>query len=48
MNEEHILETDRQVSCNGGRREISNPETKGASVEDGEGVGESEDGADLG
>ena len=46
VGEEHISEMDRQVSCNGGRREISNPEITGASEEDGDGAGESKDGAD--
>ena len=48
VGEEYILETDGQVSCNKGRREISNPEITGASGEDGDRARESKDGADPG
>ena len=43
IGEEHISEMEGQVSCNGGRREISNPEIRGASKEDRDGAGESKD-----
>ena len=48
VGEEHISETEGQVSCKGGRREISNTEITGVSEEDGDGAGESKDGADPG
>ena len=48
VGEEHISETDGQVSFNRSRREILNPETTGASEEDGDRTGESKDGADPG
>ena len=46
VGEEHISETDRQVSCYGGRRDISKPEITSALEEDGDGVGESKDGVE--
>ena len=46
VGEEHIFEKDGQVSCNGGRRDKSKPESTGALEEGGDRVGESRDGVD--
>ena len=48
VGEEPTLETDGQVTCDRGRREISNPEITAASEEGGDRAGESKDGADPG
>ena len=46
VGEEHISETEGQVSCNRGRRKTSKPMITSASEEGGDKVGESRDGVD--